>query len=43
MVRTGIVAMSRGPESTSANPPLVAAAVPEGAPVQADPALAMSV
>ena len=43
MVRTGIVAMARGPESTSANPPLVAAAVPEGAAVQADSAIAMSV
>ena len=40
MVRTGIVAMSRGTDAVSPNPPLVAAEVPE--PAHA-PALAMSV
>jgi acetolactate synthase-1/3 small subunit len=43
MVRTGLVAMSRGASSVSPNPPLVAAALPEGAPAQLDPAVAMSV
>ena len=43
MVRTGLVAMSRGASTVSPNPPLVAAAVPAGAPAQLDPAVAMSV
>jgi acetolactate synthase-1/3 small subunit len=43
MVRTGLVAMSRGASTVSPNPPLVAAALPEGAPAQLDPAVAMSV
>jgi acetolactate synthase-1/3 small subunit len=43
MVRTGLVAMSRGATAVSPNPPLVAAAVPESAPAQLDPAVAMSV
>ena len=29
MVRTGIVSMTRGAQSVSANPPLVAAMIPE--------------
>ncbi|MEK7311695.1 MAG: acetolactate synthase small subunit, partial [Chloroflexota bacterium] len=40
MVRTGLVAMSRGAATVSPDPPLVAAAVPEGAPAQLDPAVA---
>jgi len=43
MVRTGRVAMARGANAISPNPPLVAAAVPEGTPTKLDPAIAMSV
>lgn len=43
MVRTGIVAMGRGPESTSANPPLVAAVTEEEKTETRSEALAMSV
>jgi acetolactate synthase-1/3 small subunit len=42
MVRTGIVAMSRGPDTTSANPPLVAA-VAEDSQAKSSAELAMSV
>jgi acetolactate synthase-1/3 small subunit len=43
MVRTGIVAMARGAEAVSANPPLVAAEVTEGTAVESGLALAHSV
>lgn len=43
MVRTGIVAMARGAEAISANPPTVAAEVPAGETVDSGLALAHSV
>jgi acetolactate synthase-1/3 small subunit len=43
MVRTGLVAMSRGAATVSPNPPLVAARLPAEEVPSANPALAMSV
>jgi len=43
MVRTGLVAMSRGAATVSPNPPLVAARLPAEEVSSANPALAMSV
>lgn len=43
MVRTGVVAMERGPEATSVNPPLVAAVTQETQPEPSKAELSMSV
>jgi len=43
MVRTGMVAMARGAEAVSPNPPLVAAHVPAESQTRASQAVAMSV
>jgi len=43
MVRTGVVAMERGPEATSVNPPLVAAVTEEVASEPSNAELSMSV